>query len=119
MKYLKNFIAVLFFVVLLSCATTKKVATTNKPIDDGKISFTFLQVNDVYEITPLGGGEVGGMARVATLKKQLKKENPNTFTFMAGDFLSPSLIGTIKYVKFTAFSSNIWQLNKHHFCNLF
>ncbi len=65
--------------------------------DNHKIKITFLQVNDVYEIGTLEGGKVGGLARVENLHQQLLKENPNTFLFMAGDFLNPSLIGTLKY----------------------
>lgn len=57
--------------------------------------FTILQINDVYEIAPLSNGTVGGMARVATIYKQLKAENPNTFFVHAGDFLNPSVIGTL------------------------
>lgn len=64
--------------------------------DDQKIDFTFLQVNDVYEIAPIQGGEFGGMARVETVHQELLEENPNTMLFMAGDFLNPSLLGTIK-----------------------
>ncbi len=64
--------------------------------EDEIIKFTFLQLNDVYEIASLEGGEVGGLDRVETLHKQLLKENPNTFLFMAGDFLNPSLVGNIK-----------------------
>ncbi len=63
----------------------------------GPVSFTILQMNDVYEIAPLDEGRVGGMARVATLRKQLMDENFNLFTVMAGDFLSPSLLGTLKF----------------------
>ncbi len=63
---------------------------------DNEITFKFVQVNDVYEIAPLSGGEFGGMARVAHVSDSIKKENPNTFLFMAGDFLNPSLLGTIK-----------------------
>ena len=92
-KYL--FFSVILF--LVSCNTSRNLVSDSKVIDDGKISFTFLQVNDVYEIAPLAGGKVGGMARLATLKKQLLEENQNTFLFMAGDFLSPSLVGSIKY----------------------
>ena len=33
-------------------------------------------MNDVYEITPIEGGEVGGLARVATLEKRLREESP-------------------------------------------
>ena len=61
------------------------------------VNFTFLQLNDVYEIAPLQGGKVGGLARVEKLHKDLLKENPNTFLLMAGDFLNPSLLGTLKY----------------------
>jgi 2',3'-cyclic-nucleotide 2'-phosphodiesterase (5'-nucleotidase family) len=64
---------------------------------DGKVEWIFLQVNDVYEIAPLEGGKKGGMARIATLKKRLLCENPNTYAFMAGDFVNPSVIGTLKY----------------------
>ena len=92
-KYI--FFSIILF--LVSCSSSKNLVTDSKVIDDGKISFTLLQVNDVYEIAPLAGGKVGGMARLATLKKQLLHENQNTFLFMAGDFLSPSLIGSIKY----------------------
>jgi 2',3'-cyclic-nucleotide 2'-phosphodiesterase (5'-nucleotidase family) len=54
-------------------------------------------MNDVYEIAPLDGGRVGGMARVATIKNRLLHDNPNTFAVIAGDFLSPSLIGTLRH----------------------
>ena len=37
------------------------------------------------------------MARVATVREALLKENPNTITVLAGDFLSPSVIGTLRY----------------------
>lgn len=65
--------------------------------DDGLITFKFIQLNDVYEIAPLSGGQYGGMSRVAHVRDSIKAENPNTYMFMAGDFLNPSLLGTIKY----------------------
>jgi 2',3'-cyclic-nucleotide 2'-phosphodiesterase (5'-nucleotidase family) len=61
------------------------------------VNVTFLHLNDVYEIAPLEGGKVGGMARVATVRKELLAQNPNTITLLAGDFLNPSLIGTFKH----------------------
>ena len=61
------------------------------------VDFIILQMNDVYEIAPLEGGKVGGMARVATLRKSLLQETPNVITTLSGDFLSPSLIGTLKF----------------------
>ena len=56
---------------LLSCTATRK---GNKPsTDDGKLEVVFVQVNDVYEIAPVSGGKSGGVARVATLKKEIQK----------------------------------------------
>lgn len=60
-------------------------------------TFTILQLNDVYEISPLANGKEGGMARVASVRKQLAAKDPNTFAVLAGDFLSPSFLGTLKY----------------------
>ncbi len=60
------------------------------------VRFTVLHLNDVYEITPVEGGQVGGLARVAGLRQQLLAENPATIALMAGDFLSPSALGTAR-----------------------
>lgn len=79
--------------LIASCKTPKSIATN----DDGKIEVVFVQVNDVYEIAPIANGKEGGMARVATLKKQYKHANPNTFLVMSGDFLSPSVYNSLQY----------------------
>lgn len=84
MKNLK-ILAVLLLTLTFSC-------TSNDQVD-----FIILQLNDVYEIAPIEGGKAAGMARVATLRKQLLAENPNVITTLSGDFVSPSLIGTLKY----------------------
>ncbi|MCJ8498093.1 bifunctional metallophosphatase/5'-nucleotidase [Chryseobacterium salipaludis] len=78
-------------------ATSCKTASVASVQDDGKITVTFVQINDVYEIAPLQNGKVGGVAQVATLKKQELAKNPNTFLVMAGDFLSPSVYNSLKY----------------------
>lgn len=57
------------------------------------VDFIVLQLNDAYEAAPVEAGKLGGLARVATLCRQLKQENPNFFSVMVGDFLSPSAIG--------------------------
>ena len=95
MKIQFPFYASLFALVLYSCKTVSSASTTLK--DDGKITVTFVQINDVYEIAPMQGGKVGGVARVATLKKQELAKNPNTVMVMAGDFLSPSVYNSLKY----------------------
>jgi 5'-nucleotidase len=61
---------------------------------DPVVKITLLHLNDVYEIAPVSGGTQGGLARVATLRKQLRQQNPHTFTILAGDLLSPSALGT-------------------------
>jgi 5'-nucleotidase / UDP-sugar diphosphatase len=57
------------------------------------VDFVILQLNDVYEAPPVEGGRLGGVARAATLRRQLEQENPNLLTLMIGDFLAPSPIG--------------------------
>ncbi|MBD2503172.1 bifunctional metallophosphatase/5'-nucleotidase [Anabaena azotica FACHB-119] len=60
------------------------------------VNINLLQLNDIYEITPVEGGKRGGLARVATLREQLYKANPRTYTILAGDAFSPSALGTAK-----------------------
>jgi len=68
---MKNFLRLAFvMLVFSSCSSTRKAGSK----DDRKINITFLQINDVYEIAPLSGGKEGGMARVATLKKEHCRE---------------------------------------------
>lgn len=61
---------------------------------DRVIRFNLLQINDVYEITPIS--KEGGMAKVATVYNSFKNSNPNTFLVIAGDFFSPSALGTAR-----------------------
>lgn len=94
---MKKRFALLSFAILLfgsSCSVSHKNTSIK---DDGIIDIVFVQVNDVYEIAPLGGGHEGGIARVASLKKQEKAKNKNTFLVMGGDFVSPSIYNSLKY----------------------
>lgn len=86
---------ILFLLILLSaCDPSKRIAGRN---GDDKIDITFVQINDVYEIAPLDGGKSGGMARVATIKKEQQRSNTNTMLVIAGDFLSPSVYNSLKF----------------------
>jgi len=58
---------------------------------DCLVRVTLLQVNDVYQFTPVDLGTRGGLARVLTLKESIEKESPNTLFLMAGDTISPSV----------------------------
>ncbi|MGK0379516.1 MAG: 2',3'-cyclic-nucleotide 2'-phosphodiesterase (5'-nucleotidase family), partial [Patiriisocius sp.] len=64
--------------------------------DKDTVVIKLIQVNDVYEIAPLKGGKVGGMARVGHISDSIKKAFPNSYLVMGGDFLNPSLLGTLK-----------------------
>jgi len=85
------------FSIFILCSFSACVTTKAKQSTDGKIHVTILHFNDVYEITPVSGGSEGGLARVATLRKQLLAQNPNTITTLGGDLFSPSAIGTAPY----------------------
>ncbi len=76
---------------LLGCGSAK-----NQISNAGTITLKIVQLNDVYEIAPLNGGEYGGLARVGHIRDSIKQEFPNTYLFLAGDFLNPSLLGTLK-----------------------
>src|SRR6516164_3419687 len=59
--------------------------------DECPVRVTLLDVNDVYQFTPIEGGKRGGLARILTLRKQIMKESPNTLFLLAGDTISPSV----------------------------
>lgn len=89
---MKNYLFLFSFLLLAACNTPRSVTTNAaEPIE-----FIVLQMNDVYEIAPLEGGKAGGLARVATVRQELLRENPNVISVLAGDFLSPSFLGTMK-----------------------
>ncbi|MDF1664229.1 MAG: bifunctional metallophosphatase/5'-nucleotidase [Planctomycetota bacterium] len=60
------------------------------------VSLVVVQLNDIYEITPVENGKSGGLARVATILKQVRKRHKNVLVVLTGDFLSPSALGTAK-----------------------
>jgi 5'-nucleotidase / UDP-sugar diphosphatase len=88
-------IIVIAILGLLGCHISKKAQ--EPVINDGILRLTILQVNDVYEIAPLNDGKVGGIARLATLKKQLLADNPNTISVLCGDFINPSVFTKVPF----------------------
>jgi len=62
--------------------------------DRDLVRVTLLQINDHYVLGPVDGGRRGGMARLSTLVRELKRENPNSVFVLAGDTLSPSVEST-------------------------
>jgi len=87
----------IFFAAVLALSSCKIFQPNGPTKDNQKIDVNFLQINDVYEIAPLSGGREGGIARVATLKKEYLRKNPNSYLVIAGDFLSPSIYNSLQY----------------------
>ena len=86
-----------FLLIAISICFLTGCGAPKNPINEaGTITLKFVQINDVYEIAPLNGGEYGGLARVGYIRDSIKQKFPNTYLFLAGDFLNPSLLGTLK-----------------------
>jgi 5'-nucleotidase len=66
------------------------IVTAQQPAECN-VRVTLLQVNDIYQFTPVDQGNAGGLARLLTLQKTIRQENPNTLFMLAGDTLSPSV----------------------------
>jgi 5'-nucleotidase/UDP-sugar diphosphatase len=64
-------------------------ANTAKPTTE----LIVVQLNDIYRLDAVRAGKRGGLARVVTLLRRLKDQNPEVPVIVvhAGDFLSPSL----------------------------
>ncbi|HEY0160888.1 MAG TPA: bifunctional UDP-sugar hydrolase/5'-nucleotidase [Thermoanaerobaculia bacterium] len=75
-----------FILFLAGCASTSAPAR-----------FKILQLNDVYKIEGLARGELGGLARVRTLRKQLEADGSAVLVLHAGDALYPSVMS--KYLE--------------------
>ena len=80
---------VVLTVVLGACVSRRAPAA-----DADLVRLTFLQINDHYVLGPVDGGRRGGMARLATLVREVRRENPNTVFALGGDTLSPSVEST-------------------------
>lgn len=76
--------------LIFSCLLPAVPVSSQTP--EGNIKITLLQVNDVYQELPVDKGTRGGLARVATMRKQILAKQPNTLFLLAGDTLSPSIV---------------------------
>lgn len=71
------------------------IAAADEGLPQKRSVLTLLQINDVYTTLPLDGGKAGGLARVATLKRQIAAEARNVELILCGDFLSPSIASSV------------------------
>ena len=83
-------IALVVVAVLLAACASRG----DRAADAALVRLTLLQISDHYVLGPVDGGRRGGMARLATLVRELKRENPNTVFVLAGDTISPSVEST-------------------------
>jgi 5'-nucleotidase len=60
-----------------------------------RVRITLLQLNDVYQISAVDKGTRGGLSRVATLRRQIMEQSPNTLFLLAGDTIAPSVASNI------------------------
>jgi len=78
--------------LLAACAAPLR---PREPLAPPEAHITLLQINDVYTLDPVDEGRRGGFARLATLVKRIRAENPATLFALAGDTVSPSVASTL------------------------
>ena len=71
------------------------VTTVAQTGEERTVRVTLLQLNDVYQISAVDKGTRGGLARVATLRKRVMEESPNTLFLLGGDTIAPSVASNI------------------------
>jgi 5'-nucleotidase len=81
----------LALVLFLSFSAGLGFGKLDQTVNDRTVSVTLLQLNDVYQILPSDLDGSGGLARIATLRKQILAESDNLIFALAGDTISPSL----------------------------
>lgn len=59
------------------------------------VNINLVDLNDIYEITPVEGRKWGGLA-IATIRQELLSQNLRTYSILAGDAFSPLALGTAK-----------------------
>jgi 5'-nucleotidase len=88
-------VAVLLLCVALVAACAPVAPAPVQTHDAELVHLTLLHVGDLYVLEPVDHGRRGGMARLATLVRRIRAENPNTLLLLAGDTLSPSPVSTV------------------------
>lgn len=81
----------------MACTSTRPTASTPVPQQPASGRFKILQLNDVYKIEGLEGGQSGGLARVRTLRKHLESDGSTVLVLHAGDLIYPSVMS--KYLE--------------------
>lgn len=81
---IRRAVPVLLLVLSAACATV--------PPQRPATRFKILQINDVYKIEGLEGGQSGGLARLRTLRTHLESDGTPVLVLHGGDALYPSVM---------------------------
>ena len=81
--------------VFTLCAAVASAFAQETTASSETVRVTLLQVNDVYQISPVDKGKRGGLARIPTLRQKIAEESPHTLYLLAGDTLAPSVASNI------------------------
>jgi len=80
----------MFLCVLCVALSPAHASAQQKPASP-TTTITILQLNDVYQVSPVDRGKRGGIARVGAMQKKIREQSPNTLFLLSGDFISPSV----------------------------
>jgi 5'-nucleotidase len=95
MTFLRLFARRLSVLLALTFITALSALAQASQTEERMVRVTLLQLNDVYQISAVDKGTRGGLARVATLRKQIMEESPNTLFLLGGDTIAPSVASNI------------------------
>ena len=92
-RFLKTVVSRALWTMAIVCLLAPGTrAQSDDPIRN-TAPLTILQINDVYSTMPVDGR--GGLARVATLKQNVRAQGRTPILMIAGDFLSSSVESTV------------------------
>ncbi|HET9226889.1 MAG TPA: bifunctional metallophosphatase/5'-nucleotidase [Thermoanaerobaculia bacterium] len=83
----------LLLLALAACASPGTRTPADAPDlseQSGRRTAVLLHVNDVYRIEGVEEGQVGGLARIRSLRRELEEKAPDLVMVHGGDFLFPS-----------------------------
>jgi 5'-nucleotidase len=83
------------FALIWTLLTTLSALAQTSAGQERTVRITLLQLNDVYQISAVDKGTRGGLARVATLRKQVMEKSPYTLFLLGGDTIAPSVASNI------------------------
>jgi 2',3'-cyclic-nucleotide 2'-phosphodiesterase (5'-nucleotidase family) len=101
-----------------ACATPIRAQQEEPSSPRARTPLTLLQINDVYSTLPVDG--LGGVARIATVKREMAAAGRTPLLVIAGDFLSPSVASSVfkgeqMVAAFNAAGLDIATLGNHEF----